>query len=34
MLTLKELASGHTGFGPDADGGKDGYFAGEAHPDS
>src|SRR5688572_19331070 len=30
MLTLRVLGRGHTGFGPGADGGRDGYFEGEA----
>lgn len=29
-LALKVLGSGHTGFGPGSDGGRDGYFEGEA----
>lgn len=30
MLALKVLGVGHTGFGPGADGGRDGYFEGQA----
>ncbi|BDS05040.1 hypothetical protein NT6N_00800 [Oceaniferula spumae] len=30
MLSLKVLGSGHTGFAPGADGGRDGYFEGTA----
>jgi len=30
FLTLKVLGGGHTGFGPGPDGGRDGYFEGEA----
>jgi hypothetical protein len=30
FLALKTLGLGHTGFGPGADGGRDGYFEGEA----
>lgn len=30
MLALRVLGGGHTGFGPGADGGRDGYFEGEA----
>src|ERR1700704_4495634 len=30
LLALKVLGSGHTGFGPGADGGRDGYYEGEA----
>ncbi|HYG89757.1 MAG TPA: hypothetical protein VD978_26275 [Azospirillum sp.] len=30
FLALKVLGSGHTGFGPGSDGGRDGYFEGEA----
>lgn len=30
MLALKVLGEGHTGFGPGADGGRDGFFEGEA----
>jgi len=29
-LAMRTLGSGHTGFGPGADGGRDGYFEGEA----
>jgi hypothetical protein len=29
-LALRVLGSGHTGFGPGADGGRDGYFEGQA----
>jgi hypothetical protein len=30
MLAMRVLGPGHTGFGPGADGGRDGYFSGEA----
>jgi hypothetical protein len=30
MLALRVLGPGHTGFGPGSDGGRDGYFEGEA----
>ena len=30
LLALRVLGSGHTGFGPGSDGGRDGYFEGEA----
>ncbi len=30
LLAIKVLGSGHTGFGPGSDGGRDGYFEGEA----
>lgn len=30
MLALRVLGLGHAGFGPGADGGRDGYFEGEA----
>ena len=30
MLALRVLGAGHTGFGPGSDGGRDGYFEGEA----
>jgi hypothetical protein len=30
MLALRVLGAGHTGFGPGADGGRDGFFEGEA----
>lgn len=30
FLALRVLGAGHTGFGPGADGGRDGYFEGEA----
>src|SRR4051794_2232637 len=30
ILALKVLGAGHTGFGPGSDGGRDGYFEGEA----
>lgn len=30
LLTLTVLGAGHTGFGPGADGGRDGYFEGTA----
>ena len=29
-LALRVLGAGHTGFGPGADGGRDGFFEGEA----
>ena len=29
-LALRVLGSGHTGFGPGSDGGRDGFFEGEA----
>ncbi len=30
MLALRVLGAGHTGFGPGTDGGRDGYFEGQA----
>src|SRR3954471_5867073 len=30
FLALRVLGAGHTGFGPGPDGGRDGYFQGEA----
>src|ERR1041385_8037683 len=30
LLALRVLGLGHTGFGPGSDGGRDGYFEGEA----
>jgi hypothetical protein len=30
FIALKVLGPGHTGFGPGADGGRDGFFEGEA----
>ena len=29
FIALRELGPGHTGFGPGADGGRDGFFEGE-----